>query len=1007
MTRFRLPTLAWLSSFALLLYALTPARPAVSETAVTLKASAPLGTVVTVTLTLTNTGQPATTVYLYEAWPAGPAAPARSTAPLRVPLPADPDFLITQLRQALAPAGRADILVYLADQADLSPALALTDWNARGEAVYQILTQHAARTQAPLLAELTQRGYTPRSYWIVNALLVQGDSALAAYLAARPEVALLAPNIHHPLTSISPSPDDALGFGRQGTIAPVAQRSGGGAGGGVPWGLTQIRAPQVWADYGLRGQNIVVANIDTGVAYTHTALFSTYRGYSALGFDHNYNWFNPHPVFTLPVTLAPFDTVGHGTHTLGIMAGGAVENYAALGVAPAAQWIAALGCASSFCSDEDLLASAEWILAPTGLTGANPRPDLRPHIINNSWGEAGDRLWYLGYVTAWNAAGIFAAFANGNDGLLFGCGSAGNPGNYAASFAVGATDPDDFIASFSSRGPTSDNRLKPDLSAPGVNVVSADSKGGTIEHSGTSMATPHVAGAVALLWSANPLLIGDIVTTRNILTRTTIPRPSSECGSAGVPNNTYGWGRLDAYRAVQAARVEVPWLAAPASLFLPANAGAALSVNFDARQVTTAGAYTARLLIVRDQVITPVNVAFDVQPAVMGLAELRGQLTDLWTDTPIFAHADLLEPPSIYPDPRGYFTLTLPVGTHALTLAAPGYLTRTAQISLTTDLTQTFPLTPDAPHFNLATSATLTASLPFGARADFPLTVRNAGTQPLTLSVTTPALEWSLSESASANLYDLSAFSPLSLTDDLIYTEPLQLGFDFPFYGQLVNQLYLSSNGWVSVAKPKDPAPLAGCFPSTRLPTGGVLAPFWTDLDPSQGGIVRAGSVSSATYVISFENVPPWQENPEPNPPTYTFQLAFHADGRAEFIYGLLGATPWSWGVGAMFTSERYQTIACERQPKELPGRTLTLRAQPSPTLWLSASPAAQTLLPGASAPLTVSLIGAAYVPWRTVPYTGTVRLSTNDPTQPQLDWPVALRVGPPAAQMWLPVISR
>src|SRR6202022_487780 len=122
-------------------------------------------------------------------------------------------------------------------------------------------------------------------------------------------------------------------------------------------------------------------------------------------------------------------------------------------------------------------------------------------------------------------------------------------------------------------GPTSDGRIKPDISAPGVAVPSTW-PGGTVQFlSGTSMATPHVSGVVALLWSANPILIGDLAATERVLTSTAVARPTSECGSASttVPNNVYGWGRVDARQAVQQARVDVPWLALPPSVSLPAN----------------------------------------------------------------------------------------------------------------------------------------------------------------------------------------------------------------------------------------------------------------------------------------------------------------------------------------------------------------------------------------------------------------------------------------------------
>ena len=136
-------------------------------------------------------------------------------------------------------------------------------------------------------------------------------------------------------------------------------------------------------------------------------------------------------------------------------------------------------------------------LAPTDLTGQNPRPDLRPHVVNNSWGGGPGDPFYQATVQAWVAAGIFPAFANGNAGPS--CGSAGSPGDYPESYAVGAYDIGNFIAFFSSRGPSGlDGGIKPNISAPGVDVRSSVPGNGYAIFSGTSMATPHVAGSVAL-----------------------------------------------------------------------------------------------------------------------------------------------------------------------------------------------------------------------------------------------------------------------------------------------------------------------------------------------------------------------------------------------------------------------------------------------------------------------------------------------------------------------------
>src|SRR6266545_2721797 len=264
------------------------------------------------------------------------------------------------------------------------------------------------------------------------------------------------------------------------------------------------RTPRVWDQPGVRGEGVVVANIDTGVQYDHPALAASYRGRRTGGLvDHNYNWFDPSRICP---TAAPCDNNGHGTHTMGTMVGrqGSDE----IGVAPGATWMAVKGCESSSCSLSALLAAGQWILAPTDLAGRNPRPDLAPDVVNNSWGANVYDPWYQQIVEAWVAAGIFPAFANGNAGP--GCGTSGSPGVYTASYSSGAFAPNDTIAYFSSRGPAPDGTVKPNIAAPGVDVRSSVPGNGYASLSGTSMASPHTAAVVALMWSAAPALDGDI-----------------------------------------------------------------------------------------------------------------------------------------------------------------------------------------------------------------------------------------------------------------------------------------------------------------------------------------------------------------------------------------------------------------------------------------------------------------------------------------------------------------
>lgn len=953
-----------------------------------LEVTAPLGQMVTDTIYISNIGQPTQTVRLVEAWALPNVAPsAQPAAPLRVPLPARPGPLTPELRAQLERDGSAEMIVYLADQADLRAAASVADWTERGWAVTQALQAHAAQTQAAFVSALQARGVETQSFWIVNALLVRGDLALAEWLGAQADVALVTENTQHTL-EIS---------------AGEAAASGNYA-----WGVEKIRAPLAWETWGANGQGIVVANIDSGVMYSHTALIQNYRGTTAGGVQHAYNWFGGIDRFR----AVPQDLSGHGTHTMGTLAGGSV-NGLQLGVAPGARWIATLACDVVTCNDALLLAGAQWVLAPTDLNLENPRPDLRPHIVNNSWGGLGGQPWYLGYVEAWNAAGIFGVFASGNNAALQDCASTNQPGNYAAAFAVGATDSEDFITPFSSRGPTEDGRTKPDISAPGLNVISAWPNGGTQLLSGTSMATPHVAGTVALMWSANSALIGQIAATRELLAASALPRFSTECGDAAntVPNNVYGWGRLDAYKAVQMARVDVPWLSAPSEILLPKNGIYTLTVTFDARQVPTLGTYNARLLVVRDSVLTPYAMTLNVITATQPVAQLSGQLRDKWTGQGVYGQVSVGMGPNVETNAAGFFSATLPISTYNVNASAVGYVPENLPLNLTGNATRTITLTLNAPHLQYA-APPLSATLPFAAQQSTAFTLNNLGPQPLSVTVSMPATEWSVSGPiTSPALINMSAFPPLALADDMVFTTPFTVGFPVPIFGQLYEQIYVSSNGWISGPKPNSPSQVAACLPHQNLPAG-TLAALWADLDPTHpngGGAIRAGKVASDTFVVSYENVPPWQQTPEANPPRYTFQIILRANGRAEFRYGAMGSLPSKWAVGAGTSAERGMNVTCYLKTPSftLANRQWTLRNQPLPNVWLAAQPTALTIPANGSQTLTATLSGLGYVPWNLGPFVGALRLNTNDPLQPFVDISAQLTAGPPSKFVWLPVVQR
>jgi subtilisin family serine protease len=221
----------------------------------------------------------------------------------------------------------------------------------------------------------------------------------------------------------------------------------------------------------------------------------------------------------------------------------------------------------------------EWFLAPTDANDQNPDPALSPDIITNSWtcppseGCLDDTILRL-VVANVRAAGIAVVVAAGNGGPV--CGTIVDPpALYPESFTVGSTRQDELIAVNSSRGPAllgGESLRKPDVSAPGVLIRSARKNSSYRTLSGTSMATPHVAGLMALMISANPALAGNVDALESIIRQTAVPLTTTNgCGgdtSTDVPNHTFGDGRIDALAAVQAAATAIPGLGASWALGL-------------------------------------------------------------------------------------------------------------------------------------------------------------------------------------------------------------------------------------------------------------------------------------------------------------------------------------------------------------------------------------------------------------------------------------------------------
>jgi len=449
-------------------------------------------------------------------------------------------------------------LIILEEQADVSIGAAATSRDERLAGIHQALVQTAEEEQASLRSELDSLGLSYRPYYLINMIRVDGPRWLMSRFEQRPGVAqvLLNPNVREYPRRIE------LPYG--GDI--VAE-------GDVQTNLAAIRADASWA-LGVMGQGIIVGGQDTGYDWGHPALVTHYRGWDGEGAVHDYSWHD-----AWDDTPVPFDDGTHGTHTMGTVLGDDGTGNRT-GVAPEAQWIGCRNMRRGLGNPGSYVECMEFFLAPYP-HGGDPFRDgdvaMAPHVVNNSWacpdieGCLPDTLARALQVL--HSAGIMMVVSAGNDGPS--CGSVTTPpATYDTAFSVGATDDEADVSSFSSRGPAN-GLIKPDVTAPGDYVRSSVAGGGYGYAGGTSMAGPHVTGLVALLWSADPDLIGNIERTEDLICRTAVPRPvdgecstteqprgvmlsslgqqlACACGNViGVPNNVYGCGFIDAGEAVR------------------------------------------------------------------------------------------------------------------------------------------------------------------------------------------------------------------------------------------------------------------------------------------------------------------------------------------------------------------------------------------------------------------------------------------------------------------------
>jgi|GEM_PF-1014098 len=766
-----------------------------------------------------------------------------------------------ELQGKLAAGSKAGYFVNLLEQADTSNEISPLQWKEKGDYVYNKLTETANRTQAPLLnrlAALKQTGAVSKyqSFWIANTVYVVGNAASATALASSDAVGSL--------TAEQKYQPDPIYVNK----APVAAPNT------LTGGLTNIGVPAVWAQ-GYYGQGITVGSMDTGGLYTHAAINRQWRGTTSGSSD--YNWYDGMSSTTVPSDLAGDEW--HGSHTIGTMVGddGAGNQ---IGVAPQANWISCRifdADSAGSGSSSVILNCGQWMLAPTDLNYRNPRPELRPQVVSNSWGGSAAGTvdpFFQNAVTNWINAGIFPNFSNGNAGPA--AGTVSDPANYPNSFGVGAScwrtgaSPSGYscnpnrvnsVVSFSSRGPSPvDGGLKPQVIAPGHDVVSSIGPGPSTyaSYDGTSMAAPHTAGTIALLLSKNRSLT--VQQLKDVLTNTAF----FDSSFMGVrPNNNFGYGRIDALAAISSVTATNGYV-----LGRVVDSGGAPVTN---ASISTSGAGSFSALV----------------------------------------------------NANGYFTFTVGAGTYTLQAKKYGFTTGTATVTVMVGMTSTqnFTLTA-APTASVSGNVTGPGGTPISATVQVspaplaPLTNTSSysftlaqGSYTITvtpnnncLAIVTrtvtvpPSVLVNISTTAKTDNFgyvcdntgalnftagstQISNASFSGGTDDGIATITMPSGFNFNYYGQVITgNVGVGSNGYIEFGG-TDVTNAGNQLPDPTPPNKAIYA-FLDDLvfggvnGGATGGVYTglSGTAPNRKFVIEWRNVQHFVST-NVNGGNYTFEI--------------------------------------------------------------------------------------------------------------------------------------
>ena len=821
----------------------------------------------------------------------------------------------SRLQEAIQKAGPDDYvraLVLLRDQVDL---LALDQRLYHDKATlerraYEVITalqRKAQETQPNLLNYLQAKEslgevFQYQSFWIANMVMVEAKPSVLLELTGRMD--------------ISQMDLDAILQLDKPEVVSEGDVEGHES---VEIGLRVIKADQLWA-MGITGQGRLLMNIDTGVYPNHPALQHKWRGNTV---PSSQAWFDPGGG-----TTTPSDCDGHGSHTMGTMVGRSLTTADTVGVAIDAQWIAAKTiCTSPHTSNS--VAAFQWAMNPDGNPGTiTDMPDAiscswyDPDVTNECSGI------YKTTLDAVEASGIAVVFSAGNNGPS--ASTITKPKNIntnevnvfcvaaidAALYSGGNTNP---IASFSSRGPstcggTGSLLIKPEVSAPGVNVRSSGTSTGYSVLSGTSMASPHVAGAIALLKQFAPTLTGQQI--KFALYNTAI-----DLGTAGEDNN-YGKGIIDLYAAMMS--LGTPDTIPPTTitdLAVTNPTSNSLRLTWTAPLDTSMGGVTQYDVRWSLSPITDTTSFYAANPlAYPGVPGTAGTPQELlvtglnfsttyyfairsrdswgnWSNVSNSPSGTTLAAPVISVNPTSMLKVLMPNTTVVDSVMISNVSGSASTLNFTVSLeNNTFP--------GEAVEIKLVPKNPPAVEGDSD-EMKGRDKEPKGMSIEGQGgpdifgYRWIDSDAPNGPQYvwtdistNPSAVPVTSWTgtlDDGYATVPL--GMTFPFYGNNYTQGYLSTNGFLSFTALTSSYFTNGTIPNTALPNN-VIAPFWDDLDGRTQGTVHYLQ-ETGKFTIQFTN---WQKYSGTG--SLTFQIVLYSSGKIMYYYNNMNATLNSATVG-------------------------------------------------------------------------------------------------------------